>query len=515
MLLTPEHFLRQERYHDSTLLWLQRYYMREYGLIGAGGRAEPTERGAAAYDPVIDVQDEGEVVKVSVRQCRGLTRSGDRIEIAPSQAVHQSFPTQELAGHSELGIYVVCTPHDKVVDDALEDPANPQMPAARRPRYQVQLGVTAAEAPHSLLLGRMRKSDQSLRYEKLNGVIPLGMTMDSHSELARAWKQLTAYMGQLTDRYITLHKAIYEYIHLASQRDVHTRQDEETLRFVGRMVETLKQCTQATQDPGQSPQRFFQHLHGTIQSTAVYFDLSPPTREYFWQLAQVGETEFATLVEQEQRTLLPCREFTIHDDLRMDVQRAENAFRQLCRLEEALEGKYVDFRVSPVLEALNFFFDRRSDLFYHSIVQSPRPQVFDEELTFVFAPLRLEGQQKYRLILVSKPEARFAAGDSLRAEIRFNVGAGQPLGPVYGTAHCDIPGQRNFAIDVDAPAEVSTITDLRITMNATWPIQSCLLYVRRFLYPGTTRIRPEEPQPAPALPPQSAPAPGPRRRLVR
>jgi hypothetical protein len=211
---------------------------------------------------------------------------------------------------------------------------------------------------------------------------------------------------------------------------------------------------------------------------------------------------------------LTSRELTIHDNLSVDVQRAENALQQLCRLEEALEGKYVDFRVSPVLEALNFFFDRRSDLFYQSIVRPARPQLFHNELTFVFAPLRPEGQQKYRLILVSTPDARFDEGDSRRVEIRFNVGAGQPLGPVYGTAHCDIPGQRNFAIDVDAPAEVAAISDLRVTMNTTWPIKSCLLYVRRFLH-GATRFSLEEPRPEPPPPPQPVPEPGRRTRLVR
>jgi predicted component of type VI protein secretion system len=515
MLLTPEHFLRQERYIDSTLLWMLRYGTQTYGLVGAGARVEPAERGAARYDPVVDVLDDGEVVKVSVSQCWGLSWAGDIIEIDPSQAVHQSFPKRDLEGQRELGIYVVCTPHDKIVDDTLEDPANPQMQAARRRRFRVQLGVSAAEAPHSLLLGHVQKPERSLWYEKASGFIPLCTTLASHSELTRAWERLKEQLVQLTDRYTTLHKAILEYISSASQRDINTRQDDETLQFVGRMVVTLESCAHEILDPLQPPQRFFQQLHRAIRSAAVYLDLSPPTREYFRQLAHIGETEFETLVEQERHTLLTSRELTIHDNLSVDVQRAENALQQLRRLEEALEGKYVDFRVSPVLEALNFFFDRRSDLFYQSIVRPARPQLFHDELTFVFAPLRPEGQQKYRLILVSMPEARFAEGDSLRAEIRFNVGAGQPLGPVYGTAHCEIPGQRNFAIDVDAPAEVSTISDLRVTMNATWPIKSCLLYVRRFLYPGSTRISLEEPRPEPAPPPQSAPAAGARRRLVR
>src|SRR4029453_10458155 len=101
-------------------------------LVGAGARVEPAERGAAKYDPVIDVLDDGEGVKVSVSQGWGLSWAGDIIDIDPSQAVHQSIPKRDLEGQSELGIYVVCTPHDKIVDDTLEDPANPQMQAGRR-----------------------------------------------------------------------------------------------------------------------------------------------------------------------------------------------------------------------------------------------------------------------------------------------------------------------------------------------------------------------------------------------
>jgi hypothetical protein len=145
MLLTPEHFLRQERYVDSTLLWLLRYGTPVYGLVGTGPRVEPAVRGAATYDPVIDVHDHADVVKVSVSQCRGLSAAGDIIDIDPSCAVHQSFPKRDLEGQSEPGIYVVCMPHDKVVDDTLEDPANPQMQAARRRRYQIQLGVAALQ----------------------------------------------------------------------------------------------------------------------------------------------------------------------------------------------------------------------------------------------------------------------------------------------------------------------------------------------------------------------------------
>src|SRR5262245_29857136 len=117
MLLTPEHFLKQERYFDSALLWAIHYALDAYGLVGSGGRVEPAERGAAKHDPVINVDDDGEVVKVSVSQCRGLSPSGDIIEISPSNVINGSFPKSQIEGFQELGVYVVCEPQDKNVED--------------------------------------------------------------------------------------------------------------------------------------------------------------------------------------------------------------------------------------------------------------------------------------------------------------------------------------------------------------------------------------------------------------
>jgi hypothetical protein len=159
-----------------------------------------------------------------------------------------------------------------------------------------------------------------------------------------------------------------------------------------------------------------------------------------------------------------------------------------------------------------------------------RPQLFNDELTFVFAPLKLEGRQRFRLVLIRMPETRFVVGDSLKVEIRVNVGGGQAPKPIYGTASCEVPDQRDFAIDFDAPAEVLTISDLRVIVNATWPMKSGLLYLRRFLYSGATAMghtEPRQPEPLstqqPEPPPPQRPAPlpprqpepdaGPRRRL--
>ncbi|HKX30031.1 MAG TPA: hypothetical protein VJ302_20245 [Blastocatellia bacterium] len=502
MLLTPDHFLRQERYFDSSLLWVMRYASDSYGLVGAGARGKAAERGAARHDPVISVEDDGETLKVSVTQCRGISPSGEIIEIDPDNPLHRSFAKRDLEGAPELGIYVICEPHRKWVAEGVEDAVNPQIKSTRRQKYHLQLDVTAAEAPHSLMLSRVRKAEGSLHYEKVSGFIPVCTTLVSHSELKRAWDRLREQMVALADRYRQLHKAIVEYITIAGGRNLSTREDDETLQFVGRMVMSLETGIYDVIDPLQSPRRLFQNLYRLVRSAAVYLDLSPPTREYFRQLVEYGVAEFGTLLAQEQQTLTTNREMTIHDNLSVDVERIEQSFYRLRRLEEALEGKYMDYRVSTAIEALQFFFDRRSvpPALYESVARPARPQVTDSEMTFVFAPLRLDGRQSYRLILIRENQARFEIGDSIGTEVRINEGAGQGFTPIYNKAKCEVPDQRNFAIDFETPPEVHTITDLRLIVNSAWPIRSCLLYARRrIMQANPSRLAQAEPPPPPPL----------------
>src|SRR5256885_12549490 len=107
MFLTPDHFLRQERYVDSLVLWLLRYALPAYGLIGGGPRVDTSERGAPRYDPVVDIDDSGDTLKVTVSQCRGVTPGGILIDVHPSRAINATFSKRELEGVLDLGIYVV------------------------------------------------------------------------------------------------------------------------------------------------------------------------------------------------------------------------------------------------------------------------------------------------------------------------------------------------------------------------------------------------------------------------
>jgi hypothetical protein len=505
MLLTPEHFLRQERYVESLFAWVLRYAVESYGLVGAGPRTAPTERGAVSHDPVVSVHDDGVTLKVSVTQCRGISPSGDIIDINPAHAVHQSFPRKELEEQRELGIYVVAEPHARAAEEGPEDAANPQMKSARWQQYHIKPGITGAEAAHSILLARLRKGE-GLQFEKVADFIPVCTTLVSYSALMRAWERLRDQLVHLTDRYTLLHKAIVEYVSLAAERGIDTREDEETLQFVGRMVVTLESCIYEVVNPLQSPQRFFQQMYRAIRSASVYLDLSPPAKDYFRHLAEAGENEFGSLMEQERQTLLTGRELTVHDNLSLDVQRIESALFRLRRLEEALEGKYWDFRLSTALEALNFFFDRQYDppALFQSSAKPSRPQLFGNELTFVFAPRNLEERRSYRLILIGRSETPLEVGTTLSAEIRINAGAGQVLRPIRPEVECELPGQRNFALDFDAPPNIQAITDLRVVISASLPIKSCLLYVRRHIQrvaPQTYERRRRVETPDPVWPP--------------
>jgi hypothetical protein len=280
-----------------------------------------------------------------------------------------------------------------------------------------------------------------------------------------------------------------DYIALARSRGLPTDQDLETLEFVSRMVMTLEEAAYAILDPLQTPGSFFQELNRLVRSAALFLSLSPPTREYFSLLGEVGDTaEFATMLTQEGEALQMARRGSMHDDLGLEVQKIRRALDRLSRLEQALEGKYLDYRLSPSLEGLNFVFDRSGGdpVLYKSVSRPARPQAQGQDITFVFAPLRLESRESYRIILVGERQAQFLPGDEVRVEVRINRGEGYQREPERHTATFEIDEQRNFAIDFRAPDDVVTISDLRVTLRSVQPIRSAILYVRGRLLMGAT-----------------------------
>ena len=163
-----------------------------------------------------------------------------------------------------------------------------------------------------------------------------------------------------------------------------------------------------------------------FHSASVYLDLSPPVKQYFDQLIETGETEYITMLEQQKQLMQIRRRWEVHEDLGVEVRKSQANLNVLQRLELALEGKYIDFRISPTLEAMNFIFDRGGRVLYKIAAKPNRMQGYGEELTIHFAQLRLEGRDKYRLILCGEHEATFEPGTKITAEIKINEGAGVP-----------------------------------------------------------------------------------------
>ena len=105
MFLTPDHFLRQERYTDSLQLWLVRHVLPGSGLLGGGARMDAAEHGAPRYDPIVEVDDSGDALSIAVTQCRGLARNGMPVEVDPASPLRATFPRAQYANASELGVY--------------------------------------------------------------------------------------------------------------------------------------------------------------------------------------------------------------------------------------------------------------------------------------------------------------------------------------------------------------------------------------------------------------------------
>ena len=497
MLLTPDHFLRQERYFDSALLWAVRYCTSAFGLVGGGARLPEAERGAVRHDPVVTIDEDDQTLSVAVTQCRGLTPAGCIIDVDPAHPLRRSFPKAEIEGLAESPIYVVCDPAEKEPIDGQLDEFNPQMKTERRPACRIALRVHADNIPYAVAVARLQRSARGAGYEKDAQYIPPCTSLVGHSELAAGWRRILEEGAALAEAYTGLHRAMREYLSLFTERGIETDLDRETMDFTGRMVVALQNAIYESLDPVQTPERFFSRLRQFFHSSAVYLDLSAPVRQYFEQMIETGETEFVALMEQQKQMLASRRRWEAHEDLSVEVRAALGSLGTLARLERALEGKYVDFRISPSLEAMNFVFDRGGKVLYKLAAKPARVQGQADELTMFFANLRLEGREKYRLILVGEANAVFEKGTKISVEIRVNEGAGFRRPPAIVACEARSGEQHNFEFDFEAP-DVPTITDLRVGLPAYHPIRTGLLFVRHRFYAGA---------PAPAQQPAAPPPP--------
>jgi hypothetical protein len=511
MLLTPDHFLRQEHYFESALLWLLRYATNQFGLIGGGPRLPEAERGAVRHDPIVVLEEDSESLRISVTQCRGLSMGGCIIEVDPQHAVQSIVSKRELEGVVESPIYIVCKPHEKEAVDGEVDQFNPQMKTERRPSYRVALNVPADTAPYSMVVARLRRQRYGAGYEKDSEFIPACTSLSSYSELIAAWRKIVERVNLLSERYAALHQAMREFLVLFTERGIETAVDVETMRFVDRMVAALQDCSFEILDPAQPPQKFFVSLRRFFHIAAVYLELTPAVQQYFDTLKEAGETEFIAPLEQQRQIMRLLPKWDIQTDLGVEVRSALQVLDTLHRLERGLEGKYVDFRMSPSLEAMNFIFDRGGKALFRLAAKPARVQGVGDELTIYFSQLHLEGRDKYRLILVGEQNAVFEKGSKIMVEIRINEGSGFRRQPVIASCEVTNAEQRNFEFDFDAP-DVPTITDLKVSLQAHLPVRTALLFLRHRFYSARSQdaartVEPVTMPPEPAQPVSQASIP--------
>jgi hypothetical protein len=251
----------------------------------------------------------------------------------------------------------------------------------------------------------------------------------------------------------------------------------------------LQNCVYEVMDTTQTPQSFFGHLRRFIHASAVYLDLSPPVRQYFDLLKDTGETEFIALLAQQKKASGASPKWRIFEDLADEVDSVLHSIAALQKLEQALEGKYIDFRFNPVMEALNFIFDREGEVLYKLHAKSTRVQGADDMRTMTFAKLGLVGED----------DAMFNREIQIELQINENSGYKDKSRWLSCTPK---PGQCNFDFDFMAPEAVPTINDLRVTLTADHPIRVGMLFVRQRFYADR-----QQQGPAPASSPKGDVAP--------
>jgi hypothetical protein len=480
MLLTPDHFQRQDDFVESSFRWLLRYCTPGSGLVGGGVRVDGAHRVLGTCDPHVEVSDDGATVRVSVVQARGITPDGEPVEVDRGSVVSGDFARGELAGATELLVYLNVTGEREADPESIgRDAANPNQAAARRPRLQLLLGAEADEAVSSLVVGRIRRAAETLHFEVDGAFIPACVSVSAHSALHSAWARIHAEVVHLSGRFAQLHRMVARYVDQVARRGVDTRTDLDVLAFVERAVLALDGCAYETMDPALAPARLFREIDRAGRRVALALDLSAATQLFFTTLAGT-DASYAVLLEEERNSLAAQRQISPRADLRESVARADATLVRLADLCQALEGKYVDYRVNRSVDSLRFLLDRDGDHFYMAVATPGHPQREGDLLTFVFSQMSLTGRHEYRVVLLGDPQgiSSWQVGEELWVDLRVNSASG-PGKPISRTAYCEVTGQRNFAVNFDTPPEIATLSGLQVTVHPGHRVRGAILFQRR------------------------------------
>jgi hypothetical protein len=483
MLLTPDHFLRQERYLEALFGWGLRFVLSGSGLVGGGIRLPESDLGTLRNDPELALNETAASVDITISRARGITPSGLIVDVEEVGALSVRFSKEQLAGIAEAVVYVVCDPGERETADGVADPFNPQMRTERIPSYRIALDVTAAERSNAVAMARLRRPATGMFFEVDARYIPPCAVLSAHSELMAGSRRILDTVNRLASGYAELHRAMREFMVLFTERGIDTEVDRDSMNFVERMVLELQDTAYALLDRNQPPAEFFGRVRRMLRNAALYFDMAAGMQQYYDTLRETGETELVSLIEMQRHVLQIGRTLRLEDDLGLEIRRALQSLTGLERLERALEGKYIDFRKSSTLESTNFIFDRGGKVLYKLAARPARVQGIADEMTIFFSNLRLEGRDRYRLILVGDRESPFLRGTSIGADIRLNEGSGYRRESIILTSDVKLEEQYNIELDFEAP-DVPTITDMRVTVPAYHAVHTALLFMRHRFYIG-------------------------------
>ncbi|AEU38467.1 hypothetical protein [Granulicella mallensis] len=481
MLLTPDHFLRQEQYLESLSAWGLRYLAAANGLVGGGVRIPESDLGTVRFDPEVTLNESAEHLDISVSRARGITPSGAIVDIETAGSISNRFSKDHLAGVAESVVYVVLDPLVRIKSNGVIDSFNPQMRTERIPSYRIALNVTAAERANGLAVGRIRRPATGMYFEADPGFIPACISVAGHSELMTGSRRILDAINRLASGYAELHRAMREFMVIFTERGLETEVDRDSMAFAERMVLELQDTAYALLDRTQTPENFFGRVRRMLHSAAIFFDLATGMQQYYDMLRETGESELLGLIELQKHTLQLGRSLRLDEDLGLEVRKMLQSLAGLEKLERALEGKYIDFRKSASLESTNFIFDRGGKALYKLAARPSRVQGVADEMTIIFSNLRLEGRDRYRLILVGDRATPWLRGTSIGAEIRLNEGSGFRRESLILTGDVKFDEQNNIELDFEAP-DVPTITDLRVTVPAYHTVHTALLFLRHRFY---------------------------------
>jgi len=517
MLLTPEHFRAQDRYIEDSFGWILRYCVPGAGLVGGGVRLRKGEMGQGRFDPKLEIEDDGKAVRLAVLQARGITPNGTPVEITEAAPLRTTVAKDTLAGATELLVSLVATDGKSEDPNSVgADPANPSLPAWARPAHEIALGVAADLVPQALVVGRIRRASATLNFELDPRFIPACAMVLAHSELHAAWQKMHAELVQIAGGFSALHRTVAGYVDKVARRGIDTRADMDILSFIERAVMALDTCAYETQDPSQSPQSLFQQIERAGRRAALALDLSPSTRDFIGTLSG-ADAGYGALLEEERQLLSAGREIDSREDLRDALERAEETVGRLRRLAGALQGKYLDYRINTALDGLRFLLDRDGEEFYVSVARPTHPQREGDVLTFVFSGLELPGNREYRIVLLGDPESssHWQIGEQVNLSVYLNPEAGG-RSPLSDRVPCEIAGQRNFGMNFSPPADVGSVSSLRVTAQPAQRVRGAVLYQRQLglatagaapVRPAAKRAPPPQPSPPPASTPQPPTAP--------